>query len=114
MDAIKLLSQDNDSQRKELEEISPKAKKAMELFREGYNCAQSTFGAFYTDLGLTKNQAMGLASLRCGVWSSHCGGFYCCGARALSAWASVVVAHGLSSCGSQAPEHRLSSCDARA
>ena len=28
-------------------------------------------------------------------------------------WASVVVAHGLSSCGSWALERRLSSCDAR-
>ena len=27
-------------------------------------------------------------------------------------WASVVVAHGLSSCGSRALEHRLSSCGA--
>ena len=39
------------------------------------------------------------AALRCGAWASHCGGFPCCGARALGAWASVVVAHGLSSCG---------------
>ena len=37
-----------------------------------------------------------------------------CGARALGAWASVVVARGLSSCGSRALERRLSSCDARA
>ena len=29
-------------------------------------------------------------------------------------WASVVVAHGLSSCGSWALERRLSSCGARA
>ena len=29
-------------------------------------------------------------------------------------WTSVVVARGLSSCGSQALEHRLSSCGARA
>ena len=29
-------------------------------------------------------------------------------------WASVVAAHGLSSCGSRALERRLSSCDARA
>ena len=36
-------------------------------------------------------------------------GFSCCGAQALGAWASVVVACGLSSCGSQALEHRLSS-----
>ena len=46
--------------------------------------------------------------------ASHCGGFSCCGARALGTWASVVVAHGLSSCGSRALEHRLSSCGARA
>ena len=54
------------------------------------------------------------ATLRCGVWASHCGGFSCCGARAPGAWASVVVAHGLSSCGLRALEHRLSSCGARA
>ena len=34
----------------------------------------------------------------------------CCGARALGAWALVVVARGLSSCGMQALERRLSSC----
>ena len=28
--------------------------------------------------------------------ASHCGGFSCCGARALGTWASVVVAYGLS------------------
>ena len=38
------------------------------------------------------------------------GGFSCCGAQALGAQASVVVARGLSSCGSGAPECRLSSC----
>ena len=37
-----------------------------------------------------------------------------CGARALGARASVVVAHRLSSCGSRALERRLSSCGARA
>ena len=36
------------------------------------------------------------ATLRCGAWASHCGGFSCCGALALGAQASVVVAHGLS------------------
>ena len=45
--------------------------------------------------------------LRCGARASHCGGFSCCRARALGAWASVVVALGLSSCGLRAPEHRL-------
>ena len=38
----------------------------------------------------------------------------CCGVWALGTWASVVVAHGLSSCGLQALEHRLSSCGPRA
>ena len=47
------------------------------------------------------------ATLSCGVQPSHCGDFSCCRAQALGAWASVVVAHGLSSCGSQALECRL-------
>ena len=51
---------------------------------------------------------------RCSAWASHCGGFSCCRAWALGTQASVVVAHGLSSCGSQALEHRLSSCGAQA
>ena len=42
----------------------------------------------------------------------HCGGFSCCGAWALGARASVVVARGLSSCGLWALECRLSSCGA--
>ena len=54
------------------------------------------------------------ATLRCGAQASHCGGFSCCAAQALGARASVVVAHGLSSCGSWALEHSLSSCGARA
>ena len=37
-----------------------------------------------------------------------------CGAQALSARASVVVAHGVSSCGSRALERRLSSCGSQA
>ena len=48
------------------------------------------------------------------VRASHCGGFSCCRAWALGAWASVIVAHGLSSCGLRALERRLSSCGARA
>ena len=35
------------------------------------------------------------ATLRCGARASHCGGFSCCGTRALDARASVVVACGL-------------------
>ena len=42
------------------------------------------------------------------------GGFSCCRAWAIGAWASVVAARGLSSCGLQALELRLSSCGARA
>ena len=48
------------------------------------------------------------ATLHCGAQASHCGGFSCCGAWALGTWASVVVAQGLSSCGSRALERRLS------
>ena len=47
------------------------------------------------------------ATLCCGAQPSHCSGFSCCRVWALGAWASVVVAHRLSSCGSQALEHRL-------
>ena len=54
------------------------------------------------------------ATLRCGARASHCSGFSCCRARALGTQASVVVARGLSSCGSPALECRLSSCGARA
>ena len=38
------------------------------------------------------------ATLCCGAWASHCGGFFCCGAWALGMRASVVVARGLRSC----------------
>ena len=38
------------------------------------------------------------------------GGYSCCGAWALGVLASVVVARGLSSCGSRTLEPRLSSC----
>ena len=54
------------------------------------------------------------ATLRCSVWASRGRGFSCCGAQALGVWASVVVARGLSSCGSWALERRLSSCGTRA
>ena len=53
------------------------------------------------------------ATLHCNVWASHCSGFSCCRARALGAWASVVAACRLSSCGTQALEHAgFSSCHA--
>ena len=61
----------------------------------------------------------------CSARASHCSGFSCCRAQAVGvrasvvaahgpqrAQASVVVARGLSSCGTQALEHRLSSCPA--
>ena len=42
------------------------------------------------------------ATLCCGTQASRCGGFSCCGARALGVWASVVMARRLSSCGTRA------------
>ena len=56
---------------------------------------------------------MVVLGLRCGAWASHCGGFSC-GAQPLGVRASVVVARGLSSCGSWALERRLSTCGAQA
>ena len=47
------------------------------------------------------------ATLHCGAQASHCGGFSYCRAQVLGTWASVVVVHGLSSCGSWALEVRL-------
>lgn len=38
------------------------SEKAVNLFHEGYNCAQSVLGAFADDLGLEKNQALKMAS----------------------------------------------------
>ena len=51
--------------------------------------------------GLSVVVASGV-SLHCGAWASHCSGFSCCRAQDLGAWASVVVARGLSSCGARA------------
>ena len=42
------------------------------------------------------------ATLHCGAGASHCGGFSCCRAQALGTQASVVLARGLSGCGSPA------------
>ena len=62
---------------------------------------------FVAACGLSLVVVMG-ATLHCGAWASHCvrashcGGFFCCRAWALGAWASVVVARGLSSCGARA------------
>ena len=54
---------------------------------------------FFKLINLFILAALGLS---CCVRASHGGGFSCCGARALGARASVVVARGLSSCGSRA------------
>ena len=53
---------------------------------------------------------LAVLGLPCGVRASHSSGFSCGRARALGAWASVVVARGLSSCGSLALERRLRNC----
>ena len=54
----------------------------------------------------------GYSSLRCPSFSLRW--ILLLRTQALGARASVVVAHGLSSCGSRALEHRLSSCSAQA
>ena len=46
----------------------------------------------------------------CGVWASHCGGFSCCGTRAVGIQAPGVAAFGLSSSGYPALEHRFNCC----
>ena len=61
-------------------------------------------------------QGLSLVEASGGYSSWQCMGFslqwlLLLGAQALGAWASVVVAHVLSSCGSQALEYRFSSCD---
>ena len=70
-------------------------------------------GSSLLRMGFLQLQRAG-ATPRCGAQASHCGGLSRCGARAVGAWASLVVACGLSSRGSQALEHRLSSCGTRA
>ena len=47
----------------------------------------------------------------CGVQASYCGDFFCCRTQLQGAWVSIVVAHGLNSCSSQALEHKLNSWD---
>ena len=90
--------------------IKPKEGKREQEVKDSINQdSRFFFFFFFAVLGL---RCCAQASLRCGVWASHCGGFSCCRARALGAWASVVVACGLSSCGSWALEHRPSSCGA--
>ena len=62
-------------------------------------CVCVCFGCLGSSLlcGLSLVAASGVySSLR--AQASHCGGFSCCGARALGTWASVVVALWLSSC----------------
>ena len=48
------------------------------------------------------------ATLHCIARASHCDGFSCCGEQALGVRASVIVAHGLSSCGVGSSAHGLS------
>ena len=70
-------------------------------------------GSLLLHMGFLQLRRTG-ATLCCGVWASHCGGFSSCRTRTQGTRASVVVAHGLGCCGSQALEHRLSSCGAQA
>ena len=70
-------------------------------------------GSLLLCMGFLQLWAAG-ATLCCSARAFHCHGFSCCGAQALGARASVVVARSLSSCGSRDLERRLSSCGARA
>ena len=51
---------------------------------------------------------LAVLGLHCSPWASHCGGFSCCRARGIGAWASVVVACGFWSAGSVVVVHGLS------
>lgn len=72
-----------------------KEKKHQQLYLFIFDCAGSSF-------------LQGLFS-SCGVWTSHCSGLSCC-----RAWALVVAACELSSCGLWALKHKLNSYDAQA
>ena len=56
--------------------------------------------------------AVSRATLHCGAWTSHCGGFSCCEAQTSGAPASVVVVLGLSCSVTSGifPDHESSSC----
>ena len=69
-------------------------------------------GSLLLHAGFLQLQQVG-ATLRCSAWASHCGGFSCFRARALGTRASLVVARGLSSCGSKSLELKFSSCGAQ-
>ena len=53
------------------------------------------FGVFVAVHGLSLVAVFGGYSLVGGAGDSHCGGFSCCGVRAVGAWASVVSLNGL-------------------
>ena len=70
------------------------------------------FCVFVAVHGLSLVAVFGGYSLVGGAGDSHCGGFSCCGVRALGAWASVVAVHGLScpaACGIF-PDHGSNPC----
>ena len=71
------------------------------MFRHIYLFIFGCVGSSLLRAGFLSLQGVG-ATLCCSARASHCSGFSCCGARALGARASVVVARGLSSCGSRA------------
>ena len=65
----------------------------LNIFKFIYGCA----GSSLLSLVFLQLWQVG-AALCCGVQASHCGGFSYCGTLALGKWASVVEAHGLSTC----------------
>ena len=65
------------------------------------NCCEECVAAVFEDwcIYLLFRLCMWIPS-SWGEWASHCSAFPSCGAQALGAWASVVLAPGLSSAGS--------------
>ena len=77
----------------------------MYFFKEFLNLFLAVLG-LHCCVGFSLIMASGGHSSH-GAQASHCGGFSCCGARALGVQASVAVVHELSSCGTQALDRRL-------
>ena len=98
-------------------QFPPLKKKTVEIpfffFKEGFIYLFSGCGgSLLLHAGFLLQQEV--STLCCNTQASHCRGFSCYRAWVLGTWASVAVAHGLSSCSSWTLEHWLNSCGSRA
>ena len=71
-------------------------------------------GSSWLHAGFLQMPRVGATLPFCGVLASHSGGFSCCRAQVLGAWASVVATHRLRNCGLQALKCSGFSSDTRA